>query len=354
MNSLETLKQELINQKDLLEQKGFPVQTQYTHPSPTEITTAIDNISIDFPSTTATPEDVREGKTFYSKNSEIKTGTLNTDNIDYYISLIRAFITGVGSFEIEIPTDSQYTDIREYAFSTLAARQNLFYKHNLTIPSNIKKINTRAFYLCNLTGKATVPSTCTYLSSSIFDSTNIEELEIFNGISGSSIYVGANCPNLKKLILHAPINMLPNYGFSNNPALKEVYFPSTLESLSSTCLYNDSAISILEFSSDVPPTLYTGTFQKAKNAAIYVPYLKYDDYFNATNYQYYNQPIYGYGQFNEGDELPSADEAGLYTITWYSSIADIRAGTNPITICPFNGKMYGAFTVVATDTETTE
>ena len=348
MNSLETLKHELITQKQLLEEKGFEVTTNHTHPSPAEITTAIDNININFPSTTALPEDVRLGKTFYSQDSNIKTGTLDTDGIDNYINLITGFITAVGSFEIQIPTDSQYTQIREYAFATVAARKNLFYKHNLTIPSNITKINTSSFYCCNLTGKVTIPSTCTFLSSSIFDQTNIEELEIYNGISSGSIYLASNCANLKRLIMHAPITMIPNYCFSTNTALQEVYFPSTLETLSSTCLYNCAAILILEFSGDTPPKLSTGTFQKAKNAAIYVPYLKYDDYFNATNYQYYGQPIYGFGQFSQGDTLPSSDEAGLYTITWYSSVSDIRAGTNPITTCPFDGKMYGAFTAVET------
>ena len=46
MDSLNLLKQELINQKTLLDQKGFPVTTANTNPSPSEITSAIENINI--------------------------------------------------------------------------------------------------------------------------------------------------------------------------------------------------------------------------------------------------------------------------------------------------------------------
>ena len=76
MTSFSDLKKELIKQKSAIEKKNGTVLVANTNPSPSEITAGIENIpAIDFTLTNATEEDVRQGKTFYSGNATIKTGS---------------------------------------------------------------------------------------------------------------------------------------------------------------------------------------------------------------------------------------------------------------------------------------
>ncbi|MBQ3502885.1 MAG: hypothetical protein IJA72_04410 [Clostridia bacterium] len=81
MDSLNLLKQELINQKTLLDQKGFPVTTANTNPSPSEITSAIESINVNFALADASPQDVALGKTFYAQTGDLKTGTLDVEDL---------------------------------------------------------------------------------------------------------------------------------------------------------------------------------------------------------------------------------------------------------------------------------
>ena len=53
MNSYNTIINELITQKQLLDEKGFAVNTANTYPSPSEITEAINSINFDLSDSTA-------------------------------------------------------------------------------------------------------------------------------------------------------------------------------------------------------------------------------------------------------------------------------------------------------------
>ena len=74
MSSLEIIKQELIKQKNMLENKGFTVSVSNINPSPTDISNAINNIDVRFSETTATEYDVLKGKTFISKTQDSEIG----------------------------------------------------------------------------------------------------------------------------------------------------------------------------------------------------------------------------------------------------------------------------------------
>ena len=347
MNSLETLKQELILQKNILDEKGFIVNTQNTHPSPNEITETLNNMDINFSVADALPEDVKAGKTFFAGSNGLKTGTMDAKEMDNLKDLINCFITGTGSFEINIPTGSAYTQIRDSAFKTSEKAPDTFYKHNLTIPDNITAIGNNSFQYTYLTGKLTIPSSCTKIGEYAFERSSITEFECHSGMTSSSHYMLANCPTVERIILHAPITATANYQFANAHALKEIYLPSTLKNLGSTSFYNSAGIEMVEFTGDVPPTpYYASTF---KVGAIFcVPYLKFDDYWNATNYQSNSRVMFGVGTFNEGYLLPANDEANLYDITWYGSFDDAKNQVNPITLASHTGKMYARFAEIET------
>ncbi len=343
MNSLDIIKQELIKQKELLDQKGFPVEIANTNPSPTEITTAISNIQADFTKADATVNDVALGKTFFAQTGELKTGTLDVAQAQYLSDLAIKMIIASGSAEIYIPSDSQYDTIRDYAYYCYdAPSENLFYKHNLTIPDNIKTIGIACFNSCNLTGKVTVPASVSKIGANSFRYTNIDEIELSCQNLTSATYVCAGCTNLKKATVNAPIEALLSSAFFECTSLEEVYLPSTLTSISSNAFYKCANLKLAKFNSATPCTVPANLFYYATNVVFLVPYQSYDAYLNATNFQYVPRAQYGFGDFVAGNTFPSSVDG--YTITWYASVDEAKSGTNPITVCQTNGTYYGAFT----------
>ena len=343
MNSLDIIKQELIRQKELLDQKGFPVEIANTNPSPAEITTAISNIEADFTKADATVNDVASGKTFFAQTGELKTGTLDVAQAQYLSDLAIKMIIASGSAEIYIPNDSQYNTIRDYAYYCYdAPSENLFYKHNLTIPNNIQTIGTACFNSCNLTGKLTVPASVSKIGANTFRYTNLEEIEFNCQNLTSATYICAGCPNLKKATINAPIEALLSSAFFECTSLEEVYLPSTLKSISSNAFYKCANLKFVKFASNTPATIPANLFYYATNVVFLVPYLKYDDYLNATNYQHIARNQYGFGDFVAGNTFPSSIEG--YTISWHATLDDAKSGANPITVCQSNGTYYGKFT----------
>ena len=76
MNSLESLKQELILQKNTIENMGGKVIVEKTNPSPAEITKGLSTLDIpDLSGSNATEADVLAGKTFYSGSDLLRVGT---------------------------------------------------------------------------------------------------------------------------------------------------------------------------------------------------------------------------------------------------------------------------------------
>lgn len=355
MNSLETIKQELINQKNLLENKGFSVTVHNLNPSPTEITDAINNININFTTTTATESDVKLGKTFFSQNNEIKTGKFDTSYYDSVGNKVCSLISGEAPMEIDLPLT--ITRLRERAYWSDPATgdiSGLFYKHDLTIPSNITTLCDQCFYGCSLTGKLTIPSTCTKIYSQSFNRCTMSEVELNAGFIDGETYVFANCTNLTKVNLVNFVGTIPLYTFSKCSALEEVIMPSTpTTSLGPTVFKDCSKLKFLKFVGNQPYILGSTSMTSHKTVAYVVPYEYYEIYDNATNYHAFSNPIYGYGEFEQGSTLPSGIEG--YTFVWYSTFADIKAGTNPVTTCETSGTYYAAATeIVDISDETVE
>ena len=80
MESINIIKNELINQKNEIEKKYGTVNVANSYPSPSEITQGIATIPyVDLSQSTATEEDVLRGKTFYSGGAELRTGSADFD-----------------------------------------------------------------------------------------------------------------------------------------------------------------------------------------------------------------------------------------------------------------------------------
>ncbi len=354
MNSIDVIKQELINQKNLLDEKGFTVVTQGTHPSPSEITNTIRQIELnhDFTQATATEEDVIAGKTFYAGTSDLRTGTFDTAIIDALNNKINCLVTGVGSCEITIPTGAEYSSIRQYAYSSYN-NDILFCKHNLTIPDNILNIYTRGFYKANITGKLIIPTTCKKLEIGAFQYTGIEEVFVGGGLDSGSTYAFADCKKLKRVVIgESAITTITNYVFAYNPELEEIHLPSTATSISASMIYNCPKVKLFRFSNPLPVSIGSSLFSEAQSATILVPYQSFGKYITATNYQRYANPMRGWGIFEQGKELPSTDVLSQYNIEWFATLEDLEAGVNQITTAPSNEMLYSMFTAIAAESTT--
>ena len=155
----------------------------------------------------------------------------------------------------------------------------------------------------------------------------------------------AECPNLVKVTFHDLITFLPSYTFQYCEALKEVYLPSTLTEIKSSCFYKTPNVELIKFTSTTPPILGSATTLKyACNAVLLAPYQYYNDYYTATNYLTHGNPIMGYGEFNLGDSLPSTITG--YSIVWYPTLADAKNSTNATTTCTATGTMYAVLSAV--------
>ncbi len=343
MNSLEIIKQELINQKNILEQRGIVVNTINLNPSPSEITQSLEDIS-DFLLATAKEEDVRAGKTFYAQNNQLKTGTYDLSVVDTLNNKIIQLLSCTEDTEIILP--DTLTEVRPYAFFSNYTTGK-FYKHDMVIPDSVKRVNNYGFYYSNLTGKLEIPKDC-LVGSNSFSYSNISELIMGGGFIPSSSYSFTNCKLLKKVTITGQIDSFPVYIFQNSTALEELILNKEFKSLATSYIANIKTLKYVQFTGNNPPTMPSEFFKNNQTASIIVPYDRYSIYFNATNYQQYAQPMYGWGYFEQLDVLPTSIEG--YNITWYNSFDDAVALTNPINVCANSGTLYA----VMTEIETTE
>jgi len=343
MNSFNTIVHELLSQKALLNEKGYVVDMKHSVPSPTEITNAIKKISFDFTLADATEKDVASGKTFYAENNELKTGTMDVSEVTKLRSLLESLVSGKGNVEIFIPEN--ITQIRPYAYALFPAMcdTNAYYKENLTIPPNITKIGECAFQNTNITGTLTVPATAGIMPMSCFAYTNISEAIVSASFSGQSSYFLSYCSKLKKITITEPVTAIFKYTLSHLRGVEELILPTSLTTLNDGC-FTSSTIKMVRFMCTTPPPISGSVFNSIKSAKIIVPYTSYYDFYTATNYQLYTNPILGFGTFAEGETLPST--LSDMAVTWHTSIDDAISGSNPVTISPAEVELYAKFTTI--------
>lgn len=346
MNSLETLKQELINQKTALESKGVTLTLANTNPSPSEITSGINAIeTADFSQATATETDVIAGKTFYAGNSTLKTGTSS----GHSGMSPQALICGVGENEIILPTNTACTTIRDFSFmvNTSAFSSNIFYKQNLVIPNNIQHIRASAFTNSNLTGSLTVPAGCCIDGGSSFRNTNITSL-IFNGNFDSvstSYSCFESCDNLQTVEFSSNLTILPNYTFRNCTSLTHLILPEQIASIGNSFISGCTNCKYVKILNPTPPVLQKSSFTGATTVAIVVPHNAISTYWTATNYKINSgNTMIGFKTFTEGETLPNSVTG--FSVTWYNSVLDANANINSVTTANQTGEYYARYVAV--------
>ena len=141
MNNLESLKNELLSQKALIEKGGGYVRVSGINPSPSEITEGIKSIAgTDLTIATATEEDVKIGKTFFAGGPELKTGTASIDTESIHHIFMAPMSVQTSDDIIYYTCPDNITTIKRYCF------ENNFNKIHLRFSVNIEQIREYAFY----------------------------------------------------------------------------------------------------------------------------------------------------------------------------------------------------------------
>lgn len=141
MNNLDALKQELLSQKEQIEKMSGYVKVVGNNPSPAEITAGIKTIpSTDLSMSTATESDVKQGKTFFSGNALLKTGTavIDEETINHLFATNYSTITSEEPVYFSLPDN--YKSVKRYMF---------YYNYNpinLTFNNSLLEIEEYAFY----------------------------------------------------------------------------------------------------------------------------------------------------------------------------------------------------------------
>ncbi len=250
-SNIEALKNELIQQKALIEKKGGVILQANSNPSPSEITQGIESITMpDIKSATATEYDVLVGKTFYAGDFELKTGvmspSISNDDINYMFIYPTTSVVSDKQFYYTFP-ESQ-TQVRRYLFNE---NPN---KIQITLPTSLVLVNQYAFNNC-------INFTWTNINS-IENVKTIENYGMKNvrGIDGECFF-----PNLQTIQLRGMSGTLKGNTYLNLPPLSTIHTYALAEDAERTTLKN------IDFSKITASALGSYAFQYVKATCDFTP-----------------------------------------------------------------------------------
>lgn len=240
MDNLETLKNELIEQKYAVEQKGGVVTVANRNPSPSEITAGIKSINMpDMGVTTATEEDVVYGKTFYSGDFVLKTGkNLLDPEMIHHIFMPNKDETSTDTrITYEFPT--WLRSVRPYMFSRNANPLHIVFNDNLEI------LEAYSFYKS---------------SNKSFE--NFNELTKLKTIEQSA-FDDAVCVGMNYAHVPDSVTSLGNYAFRNvfNDEFRDFKYPDKIYTIG----FNIYAQAIRKHANSLDLSNYTYSFLESGN-----------------------------------------------------------------------------------------
>ena len=182
---------------------------------------------------------------------------------------------------------------------------------SITIPDAVNSISTQAFYQC-------------YSLSSII---------IPNSVSSIGNYAFYQCFSLKSITIPNSVSSIGGYVFVQCYSLTSITIPNSVTTIGSQAFSNCYGLGLVKFTPTTPPSISNVNAWSGvpSDCNILVPYDTLDDYLNETNMP--DDSVYLYlcfAKYAEGVTLPTEDSDG-YSLTWYATKDDARAGTNPIT-----------------------
>lgn len=294
MNHLETLKNELVNQKNILESKNYTVPTQNLYPSPSEISASLNMILDNVP-------EVSQFSSYYKTLCDPST----------YNTIIS---------NLQLPTG--ITSIRPYAFSHLGA---------------------------NLTGTVTFPSTLTEISERAFLVTNITNITLHDGITTIGNYAFSECEKLQNAIIPNSVTSLGSYAFYKSNDIETIQIPNSISELPNSTFRDLNKLTSLTIPANITK-LASGNFYTIplveniylmgnttlatsntfathnNNLKIWVNFDLFGTYATQTNYSKVKDHL-----ISEVTVTDASFPTSSVSLKWYSSIENATNNTNAIT-----------------------
>ena len=238
---------------------------------------------------------------------------------------------------------SSVTNIGTYAF------QNCYSLASVTIPSSVTNISSCAFQNCYSLTSITIPSSVTNIGTYAFQyCSSLTSITIPSSVTSIGAATFQNCHSLASITIPSSVTSIGGSAFQYCSSLTSVTIPSSVTSISSSAFQNCSGLGFIHFSSQTPPTVSSSSAFTSipTDCIIYAPALVINLYMNGTNYPSKSTYTYiGYATYTSGDTLPDKTTDETHTLTWYATVEDLKAQTNPITVGNGN-EVYATATAI--------
>lgn len=228
MNNIETLKNELINQKNILESKKYSVAVANINPSPSEITECLKTIS-------ENNENASLFSTYYKTLVDPTTYNYQINNMvfpDEIVTIRNNFAYNLGNLltgSLNIP--DTVTNIGSRAFSTTSIS-------SVTFPTNLTELGNYAFSDCPNLKSIVLPDSLTTLGTYCFNNTSeITELRFGKNLTNIPISVFKTLNQLTTVTIPANITSIASNNFYTVPLLENVYIEGNNTTLSSSSIF---------------------------------------------------------------------------------------------------------------------
>lgn len=145
----------------------------------------------------------------------------------------------------------------------------------------------------------------------------------------------SECCSLASVVLSNSITTLKSYTFSGCYSLTSLTIPTSVTSIGSYVFSSCYGLGFIRFLNETSPTASDADAftDVPTDCIIYIPLDSYISYTTAQNYPDPSEFNYvEYATYADGTTLPSTSQDETRTYTWYATIEDWLAQTNPITV----------------------
>ena len=231
---------------------------------------------------------------------------------DYVIALA---VTGSISFLYDSSKGALLLTANKLSNSLNSPYRNAI--HSINIGSSVTSIGGAVFQSCYSLTSVTIPSSVTSIGSNAFQS----------------------CFSLTSVTIPSSVTSIGGNAFNICYSLTSVTIPSSVTSIGDNAFNNCYGLGYIKFNRTTPATESSSSAwaNVPTDCIIYIPLDTYTAYTTATNYP--SSSTYNYVEYAiyaSGTILPSTNTGGTRAYTWYATIEDWLAQTNPITVG--NGK----------------